>query len=178
MLAETWLIPHYISPFTAAFYAIGLQCMRHLRVWRPGGQQAGSTMVRLLVAACLVIAATRTFAMPLHLKLAGWPSMAWFGSQDFGTRRASIETQLENLPGKQLAIVHYSPDHDVLDEWVFNRADIDQAKVIWARDMGAEKNEELVRYYSDRTVWLVKPDNRPVGVTPYSLHGQEFAKLR
>lgn len=178
MLAETWLIPHYISPFTAVFYAIGLQCMRHLRVWKPGGQHMGTTMVRLLVAVCLVLTVVRTVAMPLHLRLASWPSMAWFGSQDFGTRRASIETQLENLPGEQLAIVHYSANHDVLDEWVFNRADIAHAKVIWARDMGAEKNEELVRYYSDRTVWLVQPDNRPVGVTSYSLLGQEFARLR
>ena len=32
---ETWLIPHYIAPFTAVLYALLLQCMRHLRVWRP-----------------------------------------------------------------------------------------------------------------------------------------------
>ncbi len=49
MSVETFLIPHYIAPFTAAFYAIGLQAMRHLRVWKPGGQPVGTTMVRLLV---------------------------------------------------------------------------------------------------------------------------------
>ena len=29
-------IPYYLAPFTAAFYALGLQAMRHLRLWRLG----------------------------------------------------------------------------------------------------------------------------------------------
>jgi hypothetical protein len=37
-------------------------------------------------------------------------------------------------------------------------ADIDGSKVVWARDMGAEKNQNLIEYFSDRQVWLVKPD--------------------
>jgi hypothetical protein len=37
MVIEIFLIPHYLAPFTSAFYAIGLQGMRHLRVCRPGG---------------------------------------------------------------------------------------------------------------------------------------------
>ena len=41
LMPETFLIPHYLAPFTAALYAIGLQAMRHLRLWRPGGQPVG-----------------------------------------------------------------------------------------------------------------------------------------
>src|SRR5207248_689288 len=37
-LVEIFLIPHYLAPFTAAFYAIGLQAMRHLWLWTPGDQ--------------------------------------------------------------------------------------------------------------------------------------------
>lgn len=79
----------------------------------------------------------------------------------------NVEDSLEQKPGGQLAIVRYSPDHQPLDEWVYNDADIDRSKVIWARDMGAAENEELIRYYKDRTVWLVQPDTNPVSVTPY-----------
>ncbi len=40
------------------------------------------------------------------------------------------------MPSKQLVIVSYSPDHHPADEWVYNESDIENAKVIWARDMG------------------------------------------
>jgi hypothetical protein len=73
MLIETFLIPHYLAPFTAAFYAIGLQAMRHLRVWRPGGKPIGATIIRLEVAICLILACLRLFPGPLHLALPEWP---------------------------------------------------------------------------------------------------------
>ena len=41
MAIEIFMIPHYLAPFTAAFYAIGLQAMRHLRVWKPEGKPVG-----------------------------------------------------------------------------------------------------------------------------------------
>ena len=41
MLIEIFLLPHYLAPFTAAFYAIGLQATRHSAVWSPGGQPVG-----------------------------------------------------------------------------------------------------------------------------------------
>ena len=43
--------------------------------------------------------------------------------------------------------MRYQPQHDPLQEWVYNNADIDGSKVVWARDMGPEQNEELIRYY-------------------------------
>jgi hypothetical protein len=64
-------------------------------------------------------------------------------------------------------IVRYSLTHQPLDEWVYNAADIDGSKVIWARDMGDVKNRELIHYYQGRTVWLVEPDTHPASVTPY-----------
>jgi hypothetical protein len=65
------------------------------------------------------------------------------------------------MPGKQLVIVRYSPDHNSLDEWVYNAADIDGAKVIWAREMNAANDFELIDHYKDRKVWLVQPDTEP-----------------
>ena len=76
--------------------------------------------------------------------------------------------QLRAEPGRHLAIVRYQPDHEILEEWVYNQADIDGSKVVWARDMGPEKNQELIDYYKDRRVWLVEPDEKPVRVVPYA----------
>jgi hypothetical protein len=173
MVVEIFLIPHYLAPFTAAFYAIGLQAMRHLRVWRPGGQPVGATMVRLMVSICLILAGLRLFAGPLHLALPEWPASswtdAWYGPDHFGTERARVESGMEHLPGQQLLIVRYSPRHNPLNEWVYNAPDIDTSKVVWARDMDAAHNLELMRYYPDRKVWLVEPDTLPAAVLPYPI---------
>jgi hypothetical protein len=171
-LVEIFLIPHYLAPFTAAFYAIGLQAMRHLRLWKPGGQPVGTVLVRVTVTLCFLLAGVRLYAQPLHLDLPVWPAAwasEWYGPGVSGVERAGIEARLEQLPGKQLVLVRYSPDHNPLVEWVSNAANVDSSKVVWAWDMDAAENSELVEYYKDRKVWLVQPDLEPAKLSPYPL---------
>jgi hypothetical protein len=173
MLIEIFLIPHYVAPFTAAFYAIGLQAMRHLRVWRPEGKPAGEMLVRMTVMVCVLLAAMRLFSGPLHIRVGAYPAGQWtgmwFGPEHFGTERAQIEAGLEQLPGKQLAIVRWSPKRNSLDQWVYNQADIDGSKVVWAREMDVADNWELMRYYTDRKPWLVDMGTQPATVSPFPL---------
>jgi hypothetical protein len=96
----------------------------------------------------------------------------WYGPDLYGTERARIEAGLEQLPGKQLVIVRCSPKRDPLDEWVYNQADIDASKVVWAREMDAADNLELVNYYRDRKALLVQMDTEPATVSPYPLPAQ------
>jgi hypothetical protein len=170
-LIEIYLIPHYVAPFTAAFYAIGLQAMRHLRLWTPGDQPVGMSLVRLTVTLCVFLAGVRLFAKPLHLDLPVWPASGtfeWYGhSLESGARRVKIAADLAQQPERALAIVRYSPDHQPLDEWVYNTADIDNSKVVWAREMGEAENLELMHHYKNRTVWLVQPDSKPAIISPY-----------
>ena len=171
MAVQIFLIAHYLAPFTAAFYAIGLQAMRHLRLWAPGAKSVGLTLVRLAVTLCFVLAGLRLSAGHLYLSPEEWPPdnwmIGWSGPGQFGTKRANLEAELQRLPGKQLAIVRYAPGHNVLDEWVYNAAEIDNSKVIWAREMDTVNNAELIHYYKDRNVWLVQPDIAPVIASPY-----------
>ena len=175
MAIEIYLLPHYVAPFTAAFYAIGLQAMRHLRFWKPEGRPMGLALVRLTVVACALMAGVRVIAKPLHFGPNPFPASnwneVWFGPGHFGEERAQIEVRLGQLPGGQLAIVRYSSDHNPGNEWVYNCADIDDSKVVWARDAGARDNLELIRYYPNRKVWLVEPDKIPAQVSPYPLPG-------
>ncbi len=173
MAIEVFLLPHYMAAFTSAIYALGLQAMRHLRQWRPSGQQVGLTLVRVSVAPCVFSDAAGLrllFAGPLHFELAESPAsewnFKWYGPGHFGVERAQVEAELEQLPGPQLAIVRYSAEHNPSDEWVYNAADIDSSKVIWARGMDDAEDTELIRYYKDRRVWLVEPD-QPAIVSPY-----------
>jgi len=176
MLIEIFLIPHYLGPFTSAFYAIGLQAMRHLRLWNLGGQRVGLALVRFSVTLCVGMAALRLFSGPLHIVIPKWPasdwSGFWYGPEHFGEERNRVENRLEHLPGRQLVIVRYAPDHNSLDEWVYNAADIDNSKVIWAREMDAAENLKLMHYYGDRHVWLVQPDQQQVSATPYPIPEQ------
>jgi hypothetical protein len=171
MMIEIFLIPHYLAPFTVVFYAIGLQCMRHLRVWRPEGRPVGIALVRACVLLCVGLAGMRLAAKPLHIVINAWPasnwSGMWYGPEHYGVERAEIQEQLSQLPGKHLVIVRYSPGHYALNEWVFNSADIDKSKIIWGRDMDRGSNEELILYYHDRRVWLVQPDVSGSKLQPY-----------
>jgi hypothetical protein len=171
MAIQVFLLPHYLAPFTAAFYAIGLQAMRHLRLWKPENRPVGLMLVRMTVTVCLLMSGLRLFAGPLHLALPEYPAtdwnFVWYGPDHFGTERARVATDLQQLPGKQLAIVRYSSLHNPFDEWVYNSADIDGSNVVWAREMDSANNREIIDYYKDRKVWLVQPDLRPATVTPY-----------
>jgi len=150
---------HYLAPITALIVCIVVQGLRHVRAWRWEGKASGAFLCRAVVVICVLM-------VPLQALLPSpfptWP--AWRGGPD----RAHILGQLNSLPGDQLVIVHYSPDHDCQMEWVYNGADIDDSKVVWARDMGAAKNQELIDYYKERRMWLVEPDEKPVRVTPYA----------
>ena len=136
----------------------------------------GLAIQRFTVTLCIVLAAIRLGAEPLHLSLAKWPSgswaATWHGPGQLGLPRKIIEDRLEQIPGKKLVIVRYSPDHSSLDEWVYNAPDIDNSSVIWAREMDAVHNQELMQYYKDRSVWLVQPDEMPVGLAPYGANGR------
>jgi hypothetical protein len=180
MSIQEFLLAHYLAPFTAAFYAIGLQCMRHLRVWAPGGRSLGLTMVRMLVLVCTLMGVARVYAGPLHLALPEWPAGSWnriwYGPDHFGTERVRVQELLRSQPGKQLAIVRYSAQHNPYDEWVYNSADIESSPVIWAREMDNAHNRELLRYYHDRTAWLVQPDQLPAVVSNFSTEAETNAE--
>lgn len=163
--------PLQLAPFTAAFYALALQSMRHLRQWEWSGRPVGKTMVRLSIAVCVVMGALSILAAPLHLKVPEWPGIgwvtAWQGTGHQGLERARVNARLEHESGLQLVLVRYSKDHNPLDEWVFNGADLDESKVIWAREDSPAAMQELLQYYRSRRVWLVEPDAVPATVAPY-----------
>jgi hypothetical protein len=71
------------------------------------------------------------------------------------------------MPGKHLILVRYTEDHNLHDEWVYNGAEIDGAKVLWAREVDAAQNTELFHYFRERTIWLVEPDTDNTELIPY-----------
>ena len=150
---------HYASPITGILLAIALQGMRHLRTWRFEGRPSGLFLVRAMVVISLLMlpAGVRNMRTPV----------AEGPTAEMGRERQAIIDHLDSLPGGQLVFVRYGSLHDSLREWVYNGADIDTQRVVWARDMGAA-NQELVRYYPQRRAWLLEADVKPPRLTAYS----------
>ena len=155
---------HYSAPVAAAILAIVLQGMRHLRAWQFEGKPTGFFLVRAMVVISILM-------IPVEVHVLRTPPSAgtW---QTMGRARQSVMAQLTSLPGRQLVLVRYHPNHDPLGEWVYNDADIDNSKVVWARDMGPVQNEELLRYYNDRRAWLLDADETPPKLSPCGVGGE------
>jgi hypothetical protein len=151
---------HYVAALVPVMLAVLLQGMRHLRTWRWEGRPTGQFLVRAMVVMCVLMIPVQTHILAAAPKPGSWEAI--------GPERVALEAQLRSLPGPHLVLVRYRPNHDPFLDWVFNGADIDRQKVVWARDMGANKNEELLRYYSDRRVWLLEADDLPPRLLPYA----------
>jgi len=152
VLIESWMPQgHYPAPALCVIVAVVLYGLRLLNTWRPRNLPVGATLVRsaVLVTVCwsLVILAGRMLD----------PYLMMGGSKPPELDRARLESQLERTPGQHIVIVHARRSYIPAQDWVYNEPDIDSAKVIWARDMGTEGNEELLRYYPNRRVWVVDP---------------------
>jgi hypothetical protein len=154
-----FFMAHYAAPITAVIVAVLLQGMRHLRVWRWEGRPTGLFLVRGLVVVWVLMA-----PFEVRMLAAPAPPGTWMA---LGPERAKLLAQLDSLPEHHLVLVRYKPDHDAMADWVYNGADIDSSKVVWARDMGATANEELIRYYKDRRIWLLEADDTPPSLSPY-----------
>jgi hypothetical protein len=158
MALPVYFLPHYAAPLTGALNALAMLAIRHLRLWKWRNRPVGQQMVRMVPVLAIAL-------LVLHTSVLAARHGLFAPSQDFG--RSGILAQLQSYTGGQLVIVQYAPNHLIHDEWVYNDADIDAAKVVWARDMGTSENEELIRYFKDRRVWLLKADGGPAKLLPY-----------
>jgi hypothetical protein len=159
LFTVTWSNSHYAAPLTCAIFALVVQSIRHLRAMRIAGRPVGTALSWAIVA----LLATDTGSAVTHRSC---DPLSWTCQGDLS--RAAIQKKLENTPGKHLVMVRYEQDHNVHDEWVFNGAGIDTAKVVWARELSAQQNEKLFAYFKNRQIWLATPDTDNTTLQPYS----------
>jgi hypothetical protein len=162
-----WFNAHYAAPLTGLFYVVMLQGLRHLRWCRWRGKQSGLLLSRAVPLVCLLLVPVRIFAGPLHLSLNPNWRLTWSSAAAGNYDRAELLQRLKALPGRHLVIVRYQPDHDFHSEWVYNEADIDAARVVWAREMDPQHNRELTSFFKDRTIWLLEADVKPPRLSSY-----------
>jgi hypothetical protein len=158
--------PHYWAPFTALIYAVMLQGLRHVRAWRNRRGPVGIALTRALPVVCLLMIGFRAAARPLKLSLIlGIPTWCSEFTPDY--HREDLISTLKGMGGRHLVIVRYTPDHVAHEDWVYNDANIDASPIVWAREMDAARNAELLAYFHDRHVWLLEPDRDLLKLTGY-----------
>jgi hypothetical protein len=81
--------------------------------------------------------------------------------------RKPVEDQLAAIAGRHLVLVRYSKDHNSGEEYVYNEADIDRAKTVWAREIPGRDLAPLLQYFRDRDVWIYEPDEDDSAARPY-----------
>jgi hypothetical protein len=159
-LVETWTFPHYVAPATGLIYIVVVQCSRRLNLWRWRGTLVGHALVRSVAVISVAMIVLRMVAIGVHAPLEPhWPR----GDLD----HPRVVALLSQIPGQHLVIVRYGPHHNVDHDWIHNEPDIDNSAIIWARDMGDDKNQELLRYFSGRHAWLMQGDDVPPRLEPY-----------
>jgi hypothetical protein len=161
---------HYVAALTCLFLLVSLTGLRQL-------SRFSTEAAQIIVFLC---AAHFLLWYGLHL-FDG--SMVSLGMRRYETwnainhrnpeRRILVNQRLAQETGQQLVFVRYWPQHIFQDEWVYNEADIDHSRVVWARDLGAAENDKLVRYYRGRTVWTLEPDATPPKLSRYVVASAE-----
>ncbi len=147
-----FFFPHYDAPLAGLLLLAVLEGLRVMRTWR-----AGRVISRYAVA--LVFASAGVTILSGLL-------LPWTVSATF-TPRAEALRQLRERGGEHVVLVRYGPAHSFHYGVVYNDANIDASPVVWARDLGAAADAELVRYFPTRDFWLFNPDEEPVKLTPY-----------
>ena len=164
---EKWYLqPHYYAPACCVMYAFVVQAARRLSHWRWRGGAFGVSLVRSIFMICAIMAVICALRKPLGLDLIARP-FNWSASAPGNFHRANLLAGLRGRPEKSLVIVRYAAGHNPEDEWVYNEADIDAAKVVWAREM-ERGNQQLLDYFRDRKVYLLEPDVDPARLRTYA----------
>jgi hypothetical protein len=163
VFAVIWSNAHYAAPLTCVILALTVQAIRHLRTMRVGQRPVGVALSRAIVLLLVLDTGINTFrgmCDPLLWPCQGDPS------------RTAISEKLAHTPGRHLILVRYEKDdHNIHDEWVYNGAEIDNAKVLWARELDPQQNAKLFAYFNDRKLWLVTPDTDNTYLEPYTPPG-------
>lgn len=159
-MVETVFFGHYATPLLAGLLVLAMEGLRQLRGWQG---RHGVWMARLLPVAALLIAAVDPAA-----KLVKGESLDPPGAGG----RAFVEDLLAPRAGEHVVLVRHNSPSPFEPKWeqypsmeltptyvefVYNGANIDGQRVVWAHDLGEAGNQKLRGYFKGRTFWLYDP---------------------
>ena len=152
--AESWFLPHYAAPVVPLALLLMVGGWQWLWSFRRWDVDIGKILI--FATFCGFVAGS-----------VGWMAASPVQPPRFG--RAELVANYPQLQtGRHLIFVRYLPGHLLDDEWVYNRADLAQADIIWARAMG-ESDIPVIQYFAGRQVWLLEVGKDQLRLNTYTL---------
>jgi hypothetical protein len=162
-----WSTPHYFAPAACALYALVLLGLRYLRATRR--RSFGLMFAWTIPIVCILTLPLEPAVRQMSGDMRTRTFVDYWTTNHQLIERLEIARKVKASGSRNLIIVRYSANHNSLQEWVYNRANIDAAPIVWAREMSPEKNRELFEYFKDRHVWLLEPDFDVPRLSPYPM---------
>ncbi len=179
-MGKWWDQYHYSAPLTAVVFLFAAEGIRYFYISAHKGRE------KRFIAFTLVALALSSI---IFQQILSYPQ--YYMQEDFTSNReqiisslttgenvqikvptratffkAEFERIVDKLPGNYVAIVSYDTEYDIHDEIVFNRSNIEASKMLWAHDLGKEKNSRMLEYYSNRKVVLIRLEGSSITIKP------------
>ena len=165
-----YLLVHYLAAVAGLFVLVaivGLQKINGLTIRGEAvGPQIALALIVLTLGEFIGWYGLHLFESPALypiLRYETWDSINHENPQ----KRIAVREQLAEMQGPLLVFVRYSSHHIYQEEWVWNAADIDHARIVFARDLGPEEDRKLIAYYPKRRILLLEPDFDEPQITQY-----------
>jgi hypothetical protein len=166
-----YLLVHYLAAVTCLFVLVSVTGLQQVVRLTIRGTRVGIEIVRVVILLC-VAEFTCWYALHLFetpaaysvLRYETWDAVEGTRQQ----RRVDVKRQLAAISGQLLVFVRYSPHHIYQEEWVWNAADIDASRVVYALDLGMVEDEKLIGYFPGRKLLLLEPDEYPPSISPFN----------
>lgn len=144
-LTRATMLAHYSAPGGILFFLILLLALRRLSEWRWRTLPLGRAAAAAVIFSCL---------------LNSWNAYADFPSGALNPCAKIKEgfyrhVRARSGQARHLVFVQYSPAHSIYQGWLYNEANMDDAQVVWASELSRAENCRLIKYYGDRTPWLL-----------------------
>lgn len=155
LVLQRGFFAHYLAPFTGLFLIFAITALTAIKQRHA-----------IIAVVCLSTVAATGLAVAQRFNYTFYSPPDWCCASTRAWERSQVIAKVSALPDPQLLIVRYAL-HEPLPAWVYNSADIDASKVIFARDLGPCGNQELLHYYASRGKWLLWVDGFHYQLTPY-----------
>ena len=146
--ASDQFYPHYSAPLAAALWILAMVVLARAFDWQWRGRPVGAGLSLVAVGLILI-----SFAVQLP---------AFRPDADAPIRqRLELQRDLEGRPGRHLVLGQRSVIYN------YNPPDLQNAKVLWAADMGEEENQRLFELFPDYERWWMESYGRSMELRPY-----------
>lgn len=141
--ASDQFYPHYSAPLTAPIWILAMVVLAKAHDWRWRQRPVGAGLSLVAIG---LIAISFLVQVPAFRPDADAPIR----------ERLEIQRDLEGRPGRHLVLGQRAVIYN------YNPADIRQAEVLWAADMGTDENRRLFELFPDYELWWLEIYGRSV----------------